>query len=135
MTPWTVACQAPPSWNSPGKNAGVGSHSLLQGTFLTQGSSEPPWKPNKTVSIWWRHVCQDRGPMYVLICFSCVWLSATLWTVAHQVPLSMGFITDFVSLFLLLKCCEVISLQLKKKKEEKKNFTEDKNQKRKKKCY
>ena len=24
------------SWNSPGKNTGVGSHSLLQGIFLTQ---------------------------------------------------------------------------------------------------
>ena len=24
-------------WNSPGKNTGVGGHSLLQGTFLTQG--------------------------------------------------------------------------------------------------
>ena len=24
-------------WNSPGRNAGVGSHSLLQGIFLTQG--------------------------------------------------------------------------------------------------
>ena len=24
-------------WNSPGKNTGVGSHSLLQGNFLTQG--------------------------------------------------------------------------------------------------
>ena len=23
--------------------------------------------------------------------FSCIWLSATLWTIAHQVPLSMGF--------------------------------------------
>ena len=27
-------------WNSPGKNAGVGCHSLLQGIFLTQG-----WNP------------------------------------------------------------------------------------------
>ena len=27
------------SWNSAGKNSGVGSHSLLQGTFLTQGSN------------------------------------------------------------------------------------------------
>ena len=27
----------------------------------------------------------------VLSCFSCVWLFATLWTVAHQSPLSMGF--------------------------------------------
>ena len=45
-------------WDSPGKNTGVGSHSLLQGIFLTQGSnpgppalqanslpSEPPGKP------------------------------------------------------------------------------------------
>ena len=26
-------------WNSPGQNTGVGSHSLLQGIFLTQGSN------------------------------------------------------------------------------------------------
>ena len=26
-------------WNSPGKNTGVGCHSLLQGVFLTQGSN------------------------------------------------------------------------------------------------
>ena len=44
-------------WDSPGKNTGVGCHSLLQGIFLTQGSnlgllhcrqilpSEPPGKP------------------------------------------------------------------------------------------
>ena len=44
-TPWIVAHQAPLSmelsrqeyWNSPGKNTGVGCHSLLQGIFLTQG--------------------------------------------------------------------------------------------------
>ena len=29
--------------------------------------------------------------MYVLSCFSPVGLFATLWTVAHQAPLSMGF--------------------------------------------
>ena len=33
------ACQAP-LWNSPGKNAGVGSHSLLQGIFPTQGLNQ-----------------------------------------------------------------------------------------------
>ena len=27
----------------------------------------------------------------VLSCFNCVQLFATLWTVAHQAPLSMGF--------------------------------------------
>ena len=26
-------------WNSPGQNSGVGCHSLLQGTFITQGSN------------------------------------------------------------------------------------------------
>ena len=47
-TPWTVARQAPPST---GKNTGVGSHSLLQGIFPTQGwnpdslPAELPWKP------------------------------------------------------------------------------------------
>ena len=27
-------------WNSPGQNTGVGSHSLLQGIFLTQESNQ-----------------------------------------------------------------------------------------------
>ena len=36
MTPWTVACQAPLSWDSPGRNTGVSCHFLLQGIFLTQ---------------------------------------------------------------------------------------------------
>ena len=30
VTPQTVAYQAPPSWDSPGKNTGVGCHFLLQ---------------------------------------------------------------------------------------------------------
>ena len=29
--------------------------------------------------------------MCVLICFSCVWLFSTLWTIACQAPLSVGF--------------------------------------------
>ena len=37
VTLWTVACQAPLLWNSPGKNAGVGCHFLLQGISPTQG--------------------------------------------------------------------------------------------------
>ena len=36
--PWTIACQAPLGpWNSPDMNTGGGCHTLLQGTFLTQG--------------------------------------------------------------------------------------------------
>ena len=49
-------------WNSPGKNTGMGCHSLLQEIFLTQGLnlsllncreiiSEPPGKPQRTVSM------------------------------------------------------------------------------------
>ena len=38
-TPWTVACQAPLSWDFLGKDTGVGYHSFLQGIFLTQGSN------------------------------------------------------------------------------------------------
>ena len=37
--PWTVARQASLSVESPGKNTGVGSHSLLQGISPTQGSN------------------------------------------------------------------------------------------------
>ena len=37
VTPWTVAYQAPLSWDFPGKSTGVGCHCLLQGIFLTQG--------------------------------------------------------------------------------------------------
>ena len=39
VTLWTVACQGPHPWNSPGKNTGVGCHSLLQGIFPLQGSN------------------------------------------------------------------------------------------------
>ena len=44
-TPWTVARHASQPamflcpWNSLGKNTGMGSHSLLQGIFPTQGSN------------------------------------------------------------------------------------------------
>ena len=34
--PWTVAHQAFLTWDSPGKNSGVGCHALLQGIFLAQ---------------------------------------------------------------------------------------------------
>ena len=38
-TPWTIARQAPLSWNSSGKSTGVGCQSLLQGIFPTQRSN------------------------------------------------------------------------------------------------
>ena len=36
MTPWTVADQAPPPWDFPGKSSRVGCHFLLQGISPTQ---------------------------------------------------------------------------------------------------
>ena len=39
VTPWRVACQASLSMDFPGKNTGVGSHSLLQEIFPTLGSN------------------------------------------------------------------------------------------------
>ena len=48
VTPWTVAHQAPLSWNSPGNNTGVGCHSLLQGIFPTQGSN-PGLLPHRQI--------------------------------------------------------------------------------------
>ena len=44
VAPWTVACQAPLSVGFSGNSIGVGSHSLLQGIFPTQGST--------SVSLW-----------------------------------------------------------------------------------
>ena len=39
VIPWTIeSARLLCPWNSPGKNTGVGSHSLLQGIFLTQRS-------------------------------------------------------------------------------------------------
>ena len=57
----TAAHQAPHPWDSPGKNIGVGCHFLLQCT---------------------------KVKMKLL---SHVWLFATPWTAAYQVPLPMGF--------------------------------------------
>ena len=51
----------PGPWDSPGKNTGVGCHFLLQCVKVKVKS------------------------------LSCVQLFVTLWTVAHQAPLSMGF--------------------------------------------
>ena len=78
--------------DSPGKNTGVSCHAFLLGIFSTQGSNlhflhwqvdsspiEPPGKPEMIMLL------------LLLSRFSRVRLFATQWTVACQVPLSMGF--------------------------------------------
>ena len=39
VSPWTVGARLLCPWNSPGKNTGVGCHSLLQGIFPALGSN------------------------------------------------------------------------------------------------
>ena len=39
LTPWIQPTRVLYSWNSPGKNPGVGCRFIVQGTFLTQGSN------------------------------------------------------------------------------------------------
>ena len=73
---WTVAHQAPRSWNFPGKNTGVVCHFLLQGVFPTQGSNpcllhwqadsfttEPPGKSRKSSIYVCVCVC-----VYIYVC-------------------------------------------------------------------
>ena len=71
-------------WNSLGQNTGVGSLSLLQGIFPTQGSNpgllhslpaEPQGKPLDELNVK---------------SLSHVQLSVIPWTVAYQAPLPMG---------------------------------------------
>ena len=56
VIPWTVTCQARLLWDSPGKNTGVGCHSLLQGNLPDPGikprfpvlqADSLPFKPHK----------------------------------------------------------------------------------------
>ena len=72
VAPWTIACQALLSMGFWGKSTGVGCHSLLQGIFLTQGSTvsllyllhwqagslpaEPPEKPYVYIDLFYFQV-------------------------------------------------------------------------------
>ena len=61
-----LIAQAPLPWNSPEKNTGVGSHSLLQGIFPTQGLN-----PGLPCCRWILYCLSPRGRRRCcLICFS-----------------------------------------------------------------
>ena len=75
-------------WNSTGKNTGVGSHSLLQGIFLTQELN-----PGLLHCRWILDQLSHKHLEYIgggLVTKSCLTI-VTPWTVACQVPLSIGF--------------------------------------------
>ena len=76
---WSCGLLCP--WNSPGKNTGVGNHSLLQGIFLTQGS--------------------DLGLLHFFVVvqlLSCVLLFVTPWTAASQASLSFTISLNLLKL-------------------------------------
>ena len=77
-------------WNSPGQNTGVGSLSLLQRIFPTQGLN-PGLLHCRWILYQLSHKGSPRILEWVLGHFSCVQLSVTPWTMALQAPLSMGF--------------------------------------------
>ena len=72
---WTVAHQTPLSMNSPGKNTGVGSHSLLQGIFPTQGSN-PGLLHCRQVLYQLSH---QRSPFHTVVVQSLSWFDS-LWS-------------------------------------------------------
>ena len=108
-------------WNSPGQNTGVGSLSLLQGIFPTQGSkipysaaaaakllqscptlcdpidSSPPGSPVPRIlqakTLEWAAISFSNAWKWKVKVksLSCVQLLATPWTTAYQAPPSMGF--------------------------------------------
>ena len=53
-TPWSVAHRLLCPWDSPGKNTGVGSHSLLQGNLPDLGI-EPGSPASQVDSLWLSH--------------------------------------------------------------------------------
>ena len=80
-------------WNCPGQNTGMGTLSLLHGIFPTQGSNSGLLHCRQ---ILYQLSCKGSPRILGLVSewvksLSRVRLFATLWTVAHQTPLSMGF--------------------------------------------
>ena len=88
-TLWTIACQAPRPWDSPGKHTGVGCHALFQGIFPTQGSN-----PHLLSLLHWQAGSLPLVPpgkpreAFVVRSLSRVWLFATPRTAACQASLS-----------------------------------------------
>ena len=98
-TPWTVTHQAPLSVGiSPGKNTGVGSHSLLQGKLPTQGSN-PGLSLCRQILYHLSHQGSwSSGIVYILTIVYNTYLNY-LWTsgVMDYALLSTGWIQEVIS--------------------------------------
>ena len=81
--------------DSPGKNTGVGSHSLFQGIFPIQGLSQVSRTAGGFFAVW----AAREALTLIVLCNTCygvcvlsrVWFFVTSWNVARSVPLSLGF--------------------------------------------
>ena len=92
--------------HSPGKNTGVGCHSLFQGIFPTQGSNlgflhcrqilyhlSHQGSPTHRIKLIKMKLTKIKSILRACVRshFSCVWLFVTPWTIALQAALSMEF--------------------------------------------
>ena len=128
-----MECQLLCSWDSSGKNTGVGCHALLQGIFLTQG-----WNPQFLCLLHWQvdslPLMPPGQPKYcVCVCVCvCVYISsvqslsrvrlfATPWITAPQASLSITNSQSSLKLMSiesvmpsshLILCCPLLLLPL-----------------------
>ena len=87
----TVACRLLCPWDSPGKNTGVDSHSLLQGIFLTQG-----WNQCLLCLLHWQEGSLPLAPSgkldimkyYTVTKRNSVLINATTWMKPDNIMLS-----------------------------------------------
>ena len=105
-TPWTVALQAPLSWDSPGRNTGVGCHALLQGVFLTRDwtrvSNVSCTGGSFTTSATWEAILSNFKENELTAkktTFNCFLFSALRWS-GLSVALSLFFSSP--------SCCSVL---------------------------
>ena len=87
-TPWTAAHQAPLSWNSLGKNTGVGCHFLLLShTYLyPKLSSHPGCHTEQNSTCWTVYPCQ----LSILSIAVCTCRSQTLYLLPPFFPIYKG---------------------------------------------
>ena len=110
-TPWIVAHQAPLSMGSPRQEYWIGLPiSFSRGYSQLRDQTHAPlhWQADSLALSHQRspillitihhyyYICYDicillLYSVYMIRCFSRVWLFAILWTVAHQTPLSTEF--------------------------------------------
>ena len=68
-------------WNSPGKNTGVGSHSLLQGIFPTQGLN--PGLPHCRLIFFFYQLRHQGSPTKGLVVLKFYWKEERQWLWEH----------------------------------------------------